>query len=230
MADQAPVYIANVTLLEIEDYPPQSEEYGVQPGAVYCLTVFHPDWIAHLKRGALWETTAYQISPSRRVTSNGKPWQALFDDLMNSWHGKNWKKFRVNDEVLQHLIDALDCEDEAIVTEATQWLERIEGANASVPRLLRALDDRNHTVRDASLYALGAIKDSRAVPSLLCSLRYCDKEERWGCQVENISALLALAHLGPRLHWLWRQWSFCLFSCWVGSSYQISNQGIYKQN
>src|SRR5882724_13496270 len=85
MAEQAPAYISTVTLLEIEDYPPQSGEYGVQPGAAYRLTASHPDWIAHLNRGALWETSAYQIPPSRHVTSNGKPWEALFRDLMKNW-------------------------------------------------------------------------------------------------------------------------------------------------
>ncbi|HET8842840.1 MAG TPA: HEAT repeat domain-containing protein [Ktedonobacteraceae bacterium] len=198
MAEQAPAYITAVTLLELEDYPPQSGEDEIQPGAVYCLIVSHPDWIAHLNQGALWETTAYQIPPSRQVTSSGKPWKALFADLMKHWERKKRKKFRVNDEVLRHLIDALDCEDEAIAIEATYWLERIEKANAAVPRLLWALDDRNYRVRNASLYTLGAIKDSRAVSSFLCHLRCCDKEERWGL-IENIAALLALLHLRPQV-------------------------------
>jgi hypothetical protein len=198
LAEHAGAYVNEVTLLEITDYPPQTAEGDALPSAVYHITVSHPNWIAHLHQGASWETAAYQISPLRSVAGSRRQWEEVEHTLKDAWEGKNGKTFPVKDDIVQHLIAALDDPDTWHVTEAIQWLERIEGADTAVPRLLQALDDRMHEVRFAALFALGAIKDRRAVASLLCHLRYCTQEERWGCQDENEAALFALARLGPQ--------------------------------
>lgn len=201
IAMQPSAYIAGVTLLEIGDYPPQSEEEvsqeeSVYPWAVYRVTVLHPDWIAHLNRGDLWETTAYSVPPSRQVTSIGKPWKELFEDLLERYGKEKGKKLQVSAEVLQQLIDALDCEDDDIAYAAVRWLIAVEGAEAALPRLLQAIDDRDSMIRWMAFDALLELKDPRAVPSLICSLRHCPEGEHWGCHETNLSALRVLASLG----------------------------------
>lgn len=90
-------------------------------------------------------------------------------------------------EYVEQLIEKLDPQNRAdIRRKAIEELGDM-GAKEAVPELIKALRDKELTVKRRTCIALGKIKDIRAVPALIQRLE--DHKENWSVQLKSAEAL-----------------------------------------